>query len=141
MEITPAIVSAFRVDFDGFADVAAWPDNKVTRALEIADKETGSGRWGEYSDLSIKQRGMFYYTAHHLATSKINGSVTASGGTPSAVSQVQSKSVGDESITYAVNTQKAGLDGGLDSTAYGQEFIRLRRRVGRGGSSSNAGSL
>lgn len=140
MEITSAIVEAFRTDFEGFADTTAWPEANVTRALQLADQETGSQRWGDYTDPSIKQRGMFNFAAHQLTVSNLNKTVTAMGAAPASSAQVQSKSVGDESITYAVNTQgiKAG-DEALSATAYGQEFIRLRRRVGRGGSSSNAG--
>lgn len=139
MEITPAIVAAFRGDFEGFADTAAWPDPKVKRALQIADHETGSGRWGSYDDLSIKQSGMFYFAAHYLTVKKANSAAMSMGGAPASIAPVQSKSVGDESVTYAINTQgMAPGDEGLGATSYGQEFIRLRRRVGRGGSSSNA---
>lgn len=139
MEITPTVVDAFRTDFTGFGDVVTWPSDRVTRALQRADVETGSTRWGNYDDFSIKQLGMFNFAAHQLTMTMMNATATTTGGAPSSVAQVQSKSVGDESVSYAINTQgiKAG-DEGLSATAYGQEFIRLRRRVGRGGSSSNA---
>lgn len=137
--ITPTIVTAFRTDFEGFADVNTWTDQVVTRALQMADMETGSKRWGNYSDLSIKQRGMFNFAAHFLTFKKLNSIATASGGAPSSVAPVQSKSVGDESISYAVLTQNTpSSDAALSSTSYGQEFIRLRSRVAAGGSSSNA---
>lgn len=139
LDITPAIISAFRLDFDGFEDVTAWPDAKVQRVLERADRETGSTRWGAYSDHSIKQRGMFNFAAHTLIMKKAESTATTAGGAPSAIGQVQSKSVGDESVSYAVNQRSADLgDGALSATSYGQEFIRLRRRVAAGGSSSNA---
>lgn len=139
LTITPTIVAAFRVDFSGFADDVVWPDAVVTRSLQLADAETGSTRWGNYTDLSIKQRGMFNFAAHNLTFKKLNETATANGGAPASTAQVQSKTVADESITYAVNAQgQPASDAALNSTSYGQEFIRLRRRVGSGGSSSNA---
>lgn len=139
MDVTSAVVDAFRTDFEGFADDTVWTDAKVTRALQHADKETGGSGWGAYSDLSTKQLGMFNYAAHYLSIKKSNAKATSAGGTPGSTSQVQSKSVGDESVTYAVNPQSTvSGDEALKSTDYGQEFIRLRRSVGRGGSSSNA---
>lgn len=139
LEITQAIVDAFRTDFEGFADTTAWPNERLARALQRADAETLSSRWGAYSDLSIKQRGMFNFAAHDLTIRKMNSTVTSLGGAPSSMAQVQTKSVGDESVTYAINSQGVkSEDDALKATAYGQEFIRLRRRVGRGGSSSNA---
>jgi len=139
MEITPEVVEAFCTDFEGFADSSRWPTAQLVRALQTADRETGSNRWGGYSDHSIKQRGMFFFAAHHLTMSKAGARATTIGGAPSSVAQVQSKSVGDESISYALNSQNipAG-DEALSATLYGQEFMRLRRRIGRGGSSSNA---
>ena len=139
LDITTAIIATFRTDFEGFADDTAWTDAKVTRALQRADHETGSARWGDYSDFSIKQRGMFNFAAHSLSIAKANATSTQSGGTPSAIAPVQSKSVGDESVTYAINTADLSSDDAvLATTSYGQEFMRLRRRVKLGGSSSNA---
>ena len=46
-----------------------------------------------------------------------------------------SKSVGDESVTFGAATlsdiSKSG-DGWLASTSWGQQFMRLRKRVGMG---------
>lgn len=135
MEITQAIVDQFRVDFEGFANATNWPDSKITRALQKADKETGSTRWGDYEDLSNKQSGMFNYAAHLLTVSAASAKATTAGGSPSSIAAVQSKSVGDESVTYAVESMSGG-DAALAATSYGQEFLRLRRRVAAGGASS-----
>ena len=136
MDITPEVIEAFRADFSGFASSDTWADPVLTRALARADKETGSARWGEYDDFSIKQRGMFNFAAHSLSLNAANTKATAMGGTPSATAQVQSKTVADESVTFAVGVSGSSVDDSLKATAYGQEFIRLRRRVGAGGANS-----
>ena len=135
MDIDAGVITAFRTDFPGFANVTAWPDNVVGRTLQHADRETGSGRWGGYADLSTKQRGMFLLAAHLLVADKQNNAVSAAGGVPTATARLQSKSVGDESVAFAVNSAPVGLGVGeeaLNATAYGQEFIRIRRRVAAG---------
>ena len=143
LTITPEIIASFRLDFEGFADDTVWPSEKLTRILQLADRETGSSRWGGYSDQSIKQRGMFYFAAHTLLIKKKEAAATSSGKGASALNPVQSKSVGDESITYAVSASSNGPTGNeaLQATSYGQEFLRLRRRVGRGGANSNMAGL
>jgi len=142
-DITPAIVAAFRADFTGFADDTKWPDALVTRKLQKADKETGSARWGIYADLSIKQEGMFNYAAHLLVVGKAQDGTTAGGGMPGSMAQVASKTVGDESTTYVTPDSGNSVlseDGALAATSYGQEFIRLRRRVAAGASATQQAS-
>ncbi|WRQ13126.1 head completion adaptor protein [Vibrio phage vB_VpM-pA2SJ1] len=135
MDITSEVIADFRIDKEGFADSTKWPDKKLKRALMKADKETGSSRWGAYSDLSLKQEGMFAYAAHYLTMSKAASTTTARGGVASAVGSVSSKSVGDESISFAVAgaaTVNQMGESWLTATAYGQEFKRLQQRAGTG---------
>src|SRR5690625_316662 len=84
MEITPEVVEAFCTDFEGFADSSRWPTAQLVRALQTADRETGSNRWGGYSDHSIKQRGMVFFAAHHLTMSKAGARATTTGGARSS---------------------------------------------------------
>jgi hypothetical protein len=137
MDVTLVTVSEFRQYYTEFSDGTAWTNEKLTRFLLEADEETNSKRWGNYGkdNRSFKRRGMYAYAAHKLLLDKVISSAVANGGTPSAAMPVQSKSVGDESISFAVPTpdieQSIGL-GDLRSTAYGIEFLRLRKRAGMG---------
>lgn len=135
MEITADVISAFREYYPEFADDGTWPGPLLTRHLCEADEETGS-RWGKYEGTcSLKKRGMFAYAAHKAVIGKAVTRATENGGIPPGASQVQSKSVGDESISYAVSaptSEQADQLGDLRSTAYGLEFLRLRKRAGMG---------
>lgn len=138
MEITPEIVASFREKCEGFTNTTTWPDNKVTEALQEADGETGSSRWGGYADKSLKQRGLFAYAAHFLTSRKLEATASALGQSPGALGKVQAKTVADESETYAVNAQNVTHGNeSLSTTSYGQEFLRLRRRAGMGAAHTN----
>lgn len=131
MDITLEIVTAFRDYYNEFSDVTDWPDGMVTRSLEEADDETGR-RWGAYKPRSIKLRGMFAFAAHRLAMRRITLAVAGGGGLTSTPYAVSSKSVADESVSYAVPTQSVMeqiSNGDLMLTVYGLEFLRLRKRV------------
>src|SRR5690625_7288145 len=104
MEITPEVVEAFCTDFEGFADSSRWPTAQLVRALQTADRETGSNRWGGYSGHSIKQLGMVLFCAHHLTMSKAGSRAATICGAPSSVAQLRSKRVGAERITYALHS-------------------------------------
>ena len=102
------------------------------RALEEADAETGP-RWGKYraKPASIKAKGMYYFAAHTLIMWK-REEEEEDAGTAYAVS---SKSVGDESTSFAVpsvTTDDLILNGDLPLTSYGVKFLRLRRRASAG---------
>lgn len=127
MDITQEVVESFRAAHSG-----PWPDYSIELALCEGDVETGGKGWGQYEDEchNFKQRGMFLYAAHWLSVTYPNGGEPQSS---TAKSQVAAKSVGDESITYAVATpDKISGDSWLASTSFGQQFIRLRRRAGAG---------
>lgn len=134
MDITEEIIQAFRAKYPYFADAISWPDEQLTIALCEGDTETGGAGWGGYegSCSNFKQRGMFLFAAHWLVAmypltainpGKINGS---------QISTIQSKSVGDESVSYAVSAADNGGDSWMQSTQYGQQFMRLRKRAGMG---------
>lgn len=134
MDITAEIVTAFRDHYDEFSDQDTWPDKVLTRALEDGDDETGK-RWGVYKPRSIKLRGMFAFAAHRLVTGRINAASTEAGGLAGAANAVASKSVGDESVSYAVPGQTMDeriRNGDMTLTAYGLEFLRLRKIAGAG---------
>lgn len=124
-----AIIDDFRLKYTVFNSIS---DPTVENALCEADAETGGKGWGSYENIctNFKQRGMFLYAAHYLASYYPTGDESnMSGGASSAV---QSKSVGDESVTFAVPVLNNQGDAWLSSTAFGQQFMRLRRRAGMG---------
>ncbi len=132
VEITPEIVANFRAYYTAFADTTRWPDDLVIRALEEADAETGP-RWKKYraKPASIKARGMYAYAAHRLLMWRRAEEEDDAG----ALYAVSSKSVGDESTSYAVPSVTANdltRDGDLPMTQHGVEFLRLRSRASTG---------
>lgn len=144
MDITAQVVSDFREYYPEFTDTTDWTPESLTRYLEEADDETGSSRWGGYSSNSLKARGLFAYAAHRAVVMKAAARAVEAGGMPGAPKEVQSKSVGDESVSYAVPTPEAGQADGygdLKATVYGQEFIRLRRRAGMGAATTGVVKL
>lgn len=133
MEITTDVIVSFRTEIEKFSDTVTWPDKVVKQALCQADVETGGRRWGAYQDEchNNKRNGMFYFAAHWLVInfSDKGPSVKVSS---EARLNVQSKSVGDESIQYRVPSMMAVENDWLTWSNYGQMFYRLRKRVGMG---------
>lgn len=132
IEITTDIIRDFRLKQPAFSDTGEWPNPVLISALEEADSETGSSRWGQYENRSNKQRGMFFYAAHWLAISypkkaRDNSRVNAS---PSLT--VSSKSIGDESVSYAVPASANETAAWLNTTNYGQQFLKLKKRISVG---------
>ncbi len=133
MEIKPEIITAFREFSPVFFSVETWPDSVLDSYLCNADAETGGSGWGAYDNVcgNLKQRGMFLYAAHSLLSEYPSG-YCVNGVNADAKSQVSSKSVGDESVSFNVVSPINGGDQWLLSTQYGQQFSRLRKRAGMG---------
>jgi len=135
MIIDANVIAAFRIwplGGQSFADPTKFPDSLIQYALCEADTETGGRGWGVYQEdcHNFKQRGLFYYAAHWL-------SVYYPTGLDSDVNQearlnVASKSVGDEHVEYRVPAMLEVNNDWLTYTAAGQQFYRLRKRVGMG---------
>lgn len=133
MDITPAIVADFRAYFgEQFADTNTWPESIVSDVLCEADAETGGSGWGAFAlDChNFKRRGMYLFAAHWLTF--FYGDDPAAGIGGIARLNTQSKSVGDESISYRVASMMDAGNDALTYTVYGQQFYRLRRRAGMG---------
>ena len=136
VEITPAIIQSFRDAQPAFPDNVKWPDDVVTTALCEGDVETGGKGWGAFEDIctNFKRRGMYLFAAHYLAATYPQGATDSSNVGAGAKFATQSKTVGDESISFAngkANELSVG-DGWLASTSFGQQWLRLRRRAGMG---------
>ena len=138
MLITQEIMSDFREWYPEFGDTTKWPDTMLKKALCKADYETGGSCWGQYesttTDCTIKKMGLFALGAHSMVTRYAEKTVTASGGVATAMQTVSSKSVGDESISYASPdlARVSFGDSVLASTNYGLEFIRMRDDISTG---------
>ena len=129
------IIADFRIwplGGQAFSDVTQFPDSLIQYALCEADGETGSSRWGTYEAEchNLKQRGLFYYAAHWLSVYYPDG--IDSEKNQEARLNVASKSIGDESISYRVPAMMEVSDDWLTWSVYGQQYYRLRKRVGMG---------
>lgn len=139
MEITAQIVSEFREFYPEFNKKIDWSDAILTKFLSLADEETNSSRWGNYTKsgvtYTLKKQGMFAYAAHRVVLQARATQIVRNGGVAPGPSQVQSKTVGDESITYVAavpDYNQSVAAGDLRATIYGVEFSKLRNRAGMG---------
>ena len=90
--------------------------------LSDAQAEVSQVRWGKLYD-----RGVMALTAHLL---KLKADAEFSGG--AANRNLASESAGELSVSYAAPIPANGSDDFYQLTAYGQEYLRLRRLVGVG---------
>jgi hypothetical protein len=135
VDVTPQIVADFREFYEEFADPVKWSDAKITKALNIAKSELGACRWGLYQPYSFLQRGWFALTAHYLTWRAATSDATSADGSASTPYAVSSKSVRDESVSFAIPAANAALttwEAALALTPYGVEYLHLRSRAGMG---------
>lgn len=135
IEITAELITAFRTRQRQFTSVDTWPDDVVTIALEEADAETGSNRWGTFNNdgRNFKRRGMFLFAAHWLAVTYLNQNASnPSNISPTARLNIAAKSVGDESVTFRVGAIQETENDWLSLTDYGVQYLRLRGRAAKG---------
>ncbi|MNN26784.1 hypothetical protein D3C81_1403020 [compost metagenome] len=130
------MVADFRGFYEEFADPAKWSDGKINKALNIAKGEFGAcANWGLYEPYSFLQRGWFALTAHYLTWNQATADATGADGSATTPYAVSSKSVRDESVSYAVPGVNASLtawEAALVLTPYGLEYLHLRSRAGMG---------
>ena len=136
IEVTPAVLTDFRAFYTEFSNVTAWPDASITKALYIARGEFGGcAHWGDYKPFSFFQRGWFALAAHYLTWNKATTDATTADGSASTPYAQASKSVRDESVSYAIPAANASLtvwEASLALTPYGLEYLHLRSRAGMG---------
>lgn len=130
------LITSFRNSQRAFSDITMWPADIVMQALCEADVETGGRGWGPFVDecKNFKRRGMFYFSAHWLATTYTtgNGATDPTSINATARLNVAAKSVGDESVTYRVGAIQSTANDWLSLTNYGVQYLRLRRRAAMG---------
>lgn len=134
MDITSDIIAKFRQTHRAFSDATKWPDDVITQALNEAACETGSKRWGVYSDnpQNLKQRGMFFYAAHWLSSFYGKTAADPTKVESGARLNISAKSVGDESVQYRITEMENTGNDWLSTTIYGTQFWRIKKRVGMG---------
>ena len=123
MAITPA---DFKTRFPEFASIA---DSRVQIFLDDAECELDPNIW-DLSGCDLFERGVFYLAAH-LLTLNERGQKTPAGST-SGVGMLTMKRAGEVSVSYGGVSNMTASDSYLSSTIYGQEFMRLQRKVGFG---------
>ena len=127
------VYKEFRGQYPAFASTGEYPDSMLLQGLSEGDVETGGSGWGtfELDLLNFKERGMFLFAAHWIQATYPSG---ASGGMSGGIKLItDSVSVGDESVSYSQIGGSDSSDAGtawLSVTAYGQQFMRLRKRAG-----------
>nr|WP_311461908.1 DUF4054 domain-containing protein [uncultured Aggregatibacter sp.] len=105
-----------------------YPEFRKTDAKRIglflsdAQAEVSKVRWAKLYD-----RGVMALTAHLL---KLSADAEISGG--AANRNLASESAGELSVSYAAPIYTNGSDDFYQLTAYGQEYLRLRKLVGIG---------
>ncbi len=106
-----------------FPEFAAVDPSRITAFIGIAQTSMSAGVWGNAYD-----SGLAYLTAHLLKKSGPGGGVQ--GGTSTAGPLTQEK-VGELQRTYGTVDlgPMSASDSLLTTTAYGMEYLRLRRLI------------
>lgn len=134
MSFVTYIAQDFRDYFGNvFSDAARYPDTAIMSQMEEAAIEVRPCIFGRYY-----KRALFYLTAHFLTLftqAQDAVAVDASGASAAnAKGVISSVSVGDLSLSQEMPEYSSSSDDRfLASTIYGQEFIRIRNKMGRGG--------
>lgn len=130
---TELSISGFRVYFyPVFADTDMFSDERIEEQLDQAKLEVSEITFGVYY-----KRACYYLTAHLISVfiDIIQKAELAPGSTAVSASQgiMTSASVGDLSKTMEMPEYSTADDKFLASTRFGQEFIRLRNKMCKGG--------
>lgn len=96
--------------------------SRIGLFLSDAQAEVSKARWGKLYD-----RGVMALTAHLL---KLKAEAEVTEG--EANRNLAGESAGELSVSYAMPISANGSDDFYQLTAYGQEYLRLRRLVGVG---------
>jgi hypothetical protein len=103
-------------------DLAAVTDETVTTAIGLAQDEIDAARWSAAEVTDDVTADAYYDRASALLACHILTLRARQGATASAV---QSESVGDASVSYAVAQSMAALD----ATGYGQQYAAFRSSI------------
>lgn len=114
-------LETFRVLIPEFAGV---DDTTVNTVLSLASDEMNVARW---SEASLFQQGAIYLAAHKLSIRKASEDSANLALSPALVN-----SLTEDRLSIGFRDQAGGGAPGyssLESTPYGQEYLRLRRKA------------
>ena len=117
-----ATLTYFRAKYPEFDSV---DDAKVQFNLDDIEDQFDTARWSSWYD-----KGHAALAAHYLALSLQREDGAA--GAAMANYPIANKKVGDVSIQYGFSVVSEAYEGGLKTTPYGQEYLRLSSMVGIG---------
>lgn len=122
-------IAKFRIDFPEFGSATRYPSSQITFWATVAETQVNLCAWGD-----AKPFGVELYVAHELILATQNLSTASKGGVPGTSSgPVNSKTVGNATISYDA-AQTAEKDAGWwNLSNYGRQFIRLARMYGAWG--------
>ena len=112
-------LTAFRARFPEYADDTAYTDPYVQVFIDDALEDVNQTKFKE----SIADRITAYLAAHYLTIGELTKAGNAGSTAP-----VSSQTVGEVSVTYAVNNSEKGSDAYYNATSYGQQYMTLLRR-------------
>ena len=125
--------SGFRLYFTPiFSDASIFPTERIDMELEQALNEVSEATYGKHYT-----RATYYLTAHFISLFQkmVDRALLAPGSTavhsPNGI--MVSAGVGDLSKTIEVPEYKRADDKLLASTSFGQEYLRIRNKMCRGG--------
>lgn len=138
---TELSVSDFILYFNpAFNDSTLYTNARIEEQLSQAELEVSEVTFGVYY-----RRAAYYLTAHLLSlfvamatASELSAGSSAMTGT---VGMITSASVGDLSKTIETPEYNREDDKLLASTSFGQEYLRLRNKMCRGGLIANQATL
>lgn len=115
------LIAEFRLVFSEFADENVFPQSTIYFWMNLAQKICSEERFGD-----VYKQALFLLTAHKLSIWFSAQKSAQSGNYGKTAGQVQSKSVGGASITYATASDNGNWsEGDLILTAYGRAYLEL----------------
>lgn len=115
MAITPA---DFKIRFPEFDSV---DDSRIQLFIDDSVLILNETYWGTKYDL-----GLYYLTAHYLTVA----TRMANGNSDDASSSVTGKAVDGTSVTYGSPVINDGSDDFYNASAYGKQYLALRKNLG-----------
>lgn len=121
-------IAQFRADFPEFNDTARYPDSLITFWLGVATLQVNACVWKAMTSKAIE-----LYTAHEIVLAAQNQITAQNGGAPGTQGGlVNSKTLGQATVSYDTITASEKNGGYWNRTIYGQQFYRLSRIFGAG---------
>jgi len=112
-------LAAFRIRFPEYADDQLYEDDYVNVFIGDAIEDVNQTKFKE----TIADRITAYLAAHYLTIAELS-----KAGNKGSVAPVNSQSVGEVSVGYAVANLDKGSSAYYKATVYGQQYLALLKR-------------